>query len=100
MSLYDDTIARLGFVLPRSASLPSGSAAANPCARLAHAKRPRAGPLSAAARIRRKYSERPSALLSMILAVTSVMTGWVLTGRSPARLGRPAPGASRRRWDR
>ena len=52
MSLYDDTMATLGLRPERRPERTGSSEAAKPWARLAHASRPRAGPLSAAASMR------------------------------------------------
>src|SRR3954451_22180545 len=61
-----------------SSLFASGSAPAKPWARLAQASRPRAGPCSAAARIRATYAARVDALRAAMRAVTDAVVGFTV----------------------
>src|SRR5512137_1752044 len=76
MSLYAETIARLGHANALRPSLSPRSDAAKACARFVQPSRERETPLPPAASMRARYASRDSRLRSMMRSVTAARTGF------------------------
>src|SRR5512137_1652503 len=82
MSLYAETIARLGHANALRPSLSPRSDAAKACARFVQPSRERETPLPPAASMRARYASRDSRLRSTMRSVTAARTGFSVGEKS------------------